>query len=60
MYNFNISNEYANEWDKLQSWIQLYSKIHEIMLEPIPKKWILTNMEKIESYDLVYGHAFEK
>jgi hypothetical protein len=71
IYNFNISNEYANEWDKLQSWVQQYSKIHEIngweninldeiMLEPIPKKWILTDMEGIESYDLVYEHTFEK
>jgi hypothetical protein len=50
VYNFNLLNEYNNEWNSLQSQVQQYSKMHEInkreninldkiiLLQPIPKK----------------------
>jgi hypothetical protein len=69
IYNFNISNEEANEWDNLQ---QQYSKIHEINgweninLDELilaitdSQKLLLINMKEIEPYDLIYEHAFQK
>jgi len=30
IYNFNILNDYGNEWDNLHSQVQEYTKKHEI------------------------------
>ncbi len=41
VYNFNLLNEYTNEWDSLQSQVQQYSKMHEI------HKWENINLDEI-------------
>ncbi len=67
-YNFNILNDYGEEWDNLQSQLQEYTKKHEVneweffFINEInldaskPKLNMFTNTKEVEVYNLTYEY----